>query len=234
LAAFSPQRLQYEYPNHQTVTMSKQTVSTIFSASIAALAGIFLFSGWAMAEQTVHATARYADQSELDEVRRDLEKIDGYASEGIYGSASVIVGRDIRARDVYRAYLDKAARISSDLLAVRPKLASQNETLTLQQLGALAQRLTVENAQFRDDFQHGENRFQTYRLIETAITSFEDAIHYWRLSNHFRKTYRGSARERAEDDEVLKFKLQKAMNAIDELKSILETREKLKQDLEEE
>jgi hypothetical protein len=213
--------------------MNKQTVSTILGASIAVLAGMILFSGWAMAQQTMHAAARYADQSELDEVRRDLEKIDGYASEGIYGSASVIVGRDIRARDIYRAYLDKAARISGDLVAVRPKLATQDETLTLQQLAALAQRLSVENSQFRDGFQHGENRFQTYRLIETAISSFEDAVNYWRLSNHFRKTYRGSARERAEDDEVLIIKVQTAMNAIDELKSILETREKLKQDLEE-
>lgn len=187
-----------------------------------------------MADKTVKAAASYADRAELEAVRRDLEKIDAYASEGIYDNASVIVGRDIRARDIYRAYIEKAADISGSLISIRPRLEMQDETLTLQQLGALSQRLSAQNSRFRDGFKHGENKFHTYRLIETAVTNFEDAINYWRLSNHYRKTYRGAARERIEDDEILKIKLQMAMNAIDELKVILQAREKLNRDLEEE
>lgn len=206
--------------------------STI-AVSIALVAGLFLFSGQAMADRTVKATASYVDRAELEAVRRDLEKIDAYATEGIYGSASVIVGRDIRARDIYRAYIEKAAQLSSNLITIRPKLEAQDETLSLQQLGALAQRLSAQNSQFRDSFKHGESKFQTYRLIETAVINFEDAINYWRLSNRFRKTYKGSARERIEDDEILKIKLQTAMNAIDELKVIMQTRDKLTRDLEE-
>jgi hypothetical protein len=55
----------------------------------------------------------------------------------------------------------------------------------------------------------------------------EDAIHYWRLSNHYRRFFRGSSKEHAEDDEILKIKLQTALNTIDELKAIMDTREAL-------
>ncbi len=202
--------------------------------SIVWLTGYFLFSEWGMAEKTVQAGARYTNSAELEGLKRDLDQIDGFASQGLYAEASVIVGKDIRARDVYQKYIKRAAGISNLLLGVKQKLNEQGDTVTLQQLGAICQRASLDNTRFRDTFSHGEDQFQTYRLIQKAIVNLEAAISYWRISNKYRKVYRGGARERMEDDEILKTKLVNAMNAIDELKTIMATREALSRDLEEE
>lgn len=179
-----------------------------------------------MDPKTVRGSARYTQPGEDGAIGRDLLQMDG----SLLGeSESVVIGQNIRTRALYRAYINRAVRISEPLLAIRPRLAAQDETLSLQQLGALSQRLVTQNADFRNSFRHGEQQLRSYRLIQTAIRNFEDAVRYWRLANHFRKTHRGSQLERDTDDEILKAKLQTALNAIDELQLLLKTREKLDQ-----
>ena len=141
------------------------------------------------------------------------------------------MGQDIKARDVYRAYLSRASAMSEELLSVRTRFDSQADTISLQGLGALAQRMTLNNQQFKGSFRHGEEKFQTYQLIEKAVTHLEAAIQYWRIANRYQRDYRGGVQDKLVDDEVLKTKLQIALNAIDELKAIVETREALSRDL---
>lgn len=214
--------------------MNKQTVLNFTLPSIGALLFFCLFSEWGMAETTVQAGAHYSNKPELQLIREDLEKIDGFVASGNYGEASVIVGQAIKARSIYKAYLEKASYISKELLMVRNRLGTQERTLTLQQLGALSQKLSLDNERFKGTFTHGEDQFQTYQLIQKAVGNLEDAISYWRISNHYRHIFRGSAREKLEDDELLQTKLQTAINAMDELKVIIDTREVLTRDLEEE
>lgn len=202
-------------------------------SSIVLVVAVCLFTEWGMAEKTVQAGASYSDKSELDAVKADLNKIDDYAAAGSYENASAIVGQDIKARGIYKAYLSRASEISNELLWVRKRLDLQDRTLTLQQLGALAQKLSLDNKRFRGTFTHGEEQFQSYQLIEKAVINLEDAISYWRLSNRFRRMYRGSASQKQEDAELLQTKLQTAMNAIEELNAIIETRDALSKDLQE-
>ncbi len=192
---------------------------------------VLLFTGWALAARTVKVHANYASNAELESVRKDLAKLDAYAKAGRYSDAGVLVGQDIKARDVYRIYLSRAGAMSEELLKVRTRLDHQADTISLQGLGALVQRMTLSNQEFKGSFRHGEEKFQTYQLIEKAITNLEEAIRYWRIANRYQRFYRGGAQERAADDEILKTKLQTALNAIDELKTIVETREALSRDL---
>lgn len=192
-----------------------------------------LFTEWGVAQKTVRAGAYYSNKAELVSLKRDLDQIDGYASQGLYGEASVVVGKDIKARGIYRQYLKQAAAISDELLTVKRKMDLQAGTVTLQQLGAICQKVSLTNSRFRGTFQHGEDHFQTYQLIQKAVSNLEAAISYWRIANRYRKVYRGGATERAEDDEILKTKLSLAMNAIEELKTIMETRKALSDNLEE-
>jgi hypothetical protein len=202
--------------------------------SIGLLLTLFLFHERAVADhsvvtdQSVRAKASFTEGNSTDELRRDLAQIDQKAAEGMYGEASVLVGRNIKARDIYKNYLERAEGISGQLLSVRPRLT---ETFTLQQLGAFTQSLSAENLRFKGTFTHGEEKFQTYQLIQTAIHNLEDASNYWRIANRYRSLYRGSLREHMEDDQILKLKIQTALNAIDELKSIVHTRESLSKDL---
>jgi hypothetical protein len=214
--------------------MRKQKLNIGISvASIAICLGLFLFAGWAIAEKTIRTGTSFPDKAELEAVKRDLAEIDSDASAQAYGNASVIIGQDIKARDVYRLYLKHAEGISADLLNVRKQLDLQARTVNLQQLGALTQRLSLDNARFKNAFTHGEEEFHTYQLIEKAVISLEDAVRYWRIANEYRPIYRGSAREKGEDDEILKLKLQTAMNAADALSAIIDTRKALEQDLDE-
>jgi len=208
-------------------------VKPSFALIIGVVGVIFLFSGWVLAEKTVRATASYSGAAELDAVKRDLAQLDAYASAGKYGDAGVLIGQDIKARDVYRLYLGRASQMSDELMSVRKTMLQQANTITLQQLGALAQRLTLNNLYFKRGFNHGEQQFQTYKLIEKAVGNLEDAINYWRISNRYRHIYRGGAMDRVADDEILKTKMETAMNAIDELKAIVEAREALTRDLTE-
>lgn len=213
--------------------MNKRLLTAYSVSSIIALLGFCLFSEWGVAEKTVRAGASFTDKAELEQLKTDLGKIDGLSTEGLFGEASVIVGRDIRARDIYGRYIKRAASISEELLTIRKKLNAQGDTINLQQLGAICQRISLSNTRFKDTFQHEESQFQSYQLIQKAIGNLEAAISYWRISNQYRKVYRGGVRERMDDDEVLKVKLMTAMNAIEELKTIMQTREALSRDLDE-
>jgi hypothetical protein len=145
----------------------------------------------------------------------------------------IIVGGEIKPHDRYRAYLAHAAEISRDLLHVRDILESQGRRLNLQQLGALTQRLSVGRDRFRESLAPGEETFETYRLINRAVTSLEEAIVYWRVANRYRPWLRGSLAERAEDEDILQLKLQAAVNAIDALGDVVKMRQTLSRDLDE-
>jgi hypothetical protein len=196
--------------------------------SIGLIILLFLFHGRAFADQSMQANARFTQGDNLAEVRQDLAKIDEKAAQGLYAEASRLVGRNISTRDIYRSYLEQADSISRQLLAIQPRLS---QTLSLQQLGALTQSLSAENQRFRNAFTHGEEQFYTYQLIQTAIQNLEDACSYWRIANRYRALYRGSGQEHASDDQILRIKLQTALNAIDQLKVITHTRESLAKDL---
>jgi hypothetical protein len=178
-------------------------------------------------------SAQPAEPLDMAQVREDLAVIDARVSTGAYENGELVVGETIKARDIYRTYLKKAAELSEELVSVRQKLDLNKQTVSLQQLGAMSRNLTAENAHFKDTFRFGEDKFQTYQLIEKAVYNLEDAIKYWQMTNRFRWLYRGSSGERDEDDAILKIKLQTAVNAIDELKVILETRETLSRNLDE-
>ncbi|WP_373532132.1 hypothetical protein [Vampirovibrio sp.] len=214
--------------------MNKRFLYQWIALSITAAVGFCLFSEWGVAEKTVQAEARYQNPTDLEILKNDLNKLDNLASDGLWGEASVIVGQDIRARDIYTRYVEKAAKISGELLKVGKRLSEEDATVSLQQLGAICQKVSLTNTRFKNTFQHGEEQFQTYQLIQKAIGNLESAISYWRVSNRYRKIYRGGARERLEDDEILKTKLLTATNAIDELKTIMTTQEALSRNLEEE
>lgn len=192
-----------------------------------------LFAGWAMAEKTVTAKARISSDAELAQLKQDLDKLDTLVSQGLVGEASVLVGQEIRARDIYRRYLDKAASMSQELLRVNEKINTAGQDISLQQLGAICQKVSLANLRFKSAFQHGEDQFQSYQLIQTALSNLEAATEYWRVSNRYRKVYRGGAKEQMEDDEILRVRLLKAVNAIDELKTLMETRAALSKNLEE-
>ena len=210
-----------------------RTVKRALSHIISICLFLFLFTGWAFAEKTVKVEANYSPSAGLESVKQDLAQLDGYASEGKYDEAGVLIGKDIKARDIYRGYLSRASEMSTELLSVREKMSLQLDTLSLQELGALSQRLTLNNLRFKEGFSHGEQKFQTYKLIEKAVSNLEDAIYYWRTSNRFRHLYRPAVTDKKIDDEVLKTKLETAMNAIEELKAIVEAREALTRDLTE-
>ncbi|MEB3287700.1 MAG: hypothetical protein VKJ04_09370 [Vampirovibrionales bacterium] len=140
---------------------------------------------------------------------------------------------------VYLSYLSKVNAMSEGLLALKERFDKQmavlpnKETppqlvLSLQELGAMSQKLSADNRRFKSQFEYGENDYQSYRFIEQAVSSLEDATTYWRLSNRYRSLYRAEAREKSEDDELLTIKLQTALNAIESLKNIQLMRERLK------
>lgn len=195
---------------------------------------IFPFSKWAIAETTRELSLSSQNQNDAKAAQAALQKLDSATLRGEIDNSSVIEGQELKARSLYRAYLKQASVISDELLDIRKRMQAQAGTITLSQLGALVQSLSSENKRFKQSFTHGEEKFQSYRLIEKALTNLEDSIHYWRLSNHFRTSARGGAQERVEDDEILKVKLQTALNAIQELERITATRKALTQQLFEE
>lgn len=213
--------------------MNKRYLCQWIALSITVALGSCLFSEWGIAEKTVRGEARYQNPAELETLRNDLKELDNLASEGLKGEAPVIVGQEIRARDIYGRYIEKAAKISDELLKVKTRLSDQQGTVSLQQLGAICQKVSLTNTRFKNTFQHGEEQFQTYQLIQKAIGNLESAISYWRVSNRARKIYRGGTKERMEDDEILKIKLLTATNAIEALKTIVDTQQTLSRNLEE-
>jgi cob(I)alamin adenosyltransferase len=143
----------------------------------------------------------------------------------VWQNETVIVGDELKAASRYQQYLSKAASISQELLNVREELLTQGGTLSLQQLGALSQDLTMQYETFKKQLNPQEKQFQSAQLIETAITSLDEAIDYWRTSNRYRRWERGAATNRTEDDEILQLKLQTANTAISNLSGIVKTRQ---------
>lgn len=203
---------------------------------ICALAAL-LFCGAMPDASRVRAQTASEESRSIDAIRRDLGQLDrqvmkaavyqgGIAGEALPGTD----GQPIKPREVYATYLTKADSLSTRLIKLGEQLKPKGDTsgmtppLSLQQLGALTQRLSAENVRFRDSFKHGEDQFESYRLIQTAIYNLEDTITYWRLANRYRRLYRGLEAEKQADDEVLRTKLQAAMQAIDRLKAIQEMR----------
>ncbi len=158
--------------------------------------------------------------TDINDVRSDLAVLDAQ----IYGSATAnvpqLTGTRLKARDLYHAYLARASTLTNSLYKVKKEITLNQNSLSLQHLGALTQRLSSENRQFADTFKYGEEAFQSYQLIQKAVLNLEEAVEYWRLANKYRKLYRGSVLEKAEDDEILQVKIQTALTAIEDLKKI--------------
>lgn len=173
---------------------------------------------------------------EVRQVVDDLKKLDAVVYDGdVTGQSSNASTQDrlinsetgnsfatasLESRQIYRDYLIKSQKIRDDLLMVKSRMDSTNWTLSLQQLGALSQGVSAQNTRFSRMFNHGEEGFRSYQLIQKAIHSLEEAIGYWRLSQQYKKTFRATAREQAADDQVLKIKLQTALTAIEDLKAL--------------
>jgi hypothetical protein len=171
--------------------------------------------------------------ADLDEVRADLAKIDVRIETGPESVESMLQTVDIKTRSIYQAYLDQAGTLSQKLLTLRETINTRKQTLTLQQLAAMSQALSVENKRFKRGFHHGEEEFHSYQLIQKAVTNLEELVQYWRLANRYRSLYRGSTLALAEDDLFLKNRLQTALFAIDDLKAIREVNRLLDENLNE-
>ncbi len=181
-----------------------------------------------------------AEPVDLSEVRADLQKLDatlygggtagepgeGTPENGLNSGMNGGLGEldlpaaDLTTRAIYRDYLRRASGISRTLLSIQRRMDAANWTLSLQQLGALSQGVVSQNERFRDTFDHGEESFYSYQLIQQAVTELDSAMDYWRKTNRYQSTYRGTTIEKADDDEVLKLKLEKVFSIIEELKAL--------------
>jgi len=153
---------------------------------------------------------------------KDLLKSEG---DGVAENESLIVGESLKAPSRYHQYLLKAADISEELLSVREELLTDGGMMSLQQLGALAQDFSRQYDSFRSQLTPAEQKFQSAMLIETAVRSLNEAIDYWRTSNHFRRWGHGSYTDKIDDTQILQLKLQTANTAIGNLSGIVKTRQ---------
>ncbi|MBK8190236.1 MAG: hypothetical protein IPK79_07265 [Vampirovibrionales bacterium] len=133
----------------------------------------------------------------------------------------------------YRAYLQKADEMTRQLMAFRERLRQRQGDITLQQLGAFCQSLRMERAQLRERLGQGEDKFHSYRLMSAAVTHLEDAWRTWRRVNLFRADLRSSTLEAAMDDDAVQIKLQRAQQAIEDLRVITQARAELDRELNE-
>ena len=171
--------------------------------------------------QAPTAVSPEAFHQEMVRLRNLLKMENGTAAQ----NDSVIVGEDLKAASRYRQYLAKAADISQELLSVREELLTEGGKLSLQQLGALSQEFSMQYAHFKKQLTPAETKFQSTQLIETAVTSLDQAIEYWRTSNHFRRWEHSNNTDKTDDDEILQLKLQTANTAIGNLSGIVKTRQ---------
>jgi hypothetical protein len=155
----------------------------------------------------------------VQHVKNDLQKLDAVIYDsGVQGQPTLsAANNNLTAREIYRAYVTKAEALRTDLVRVKTRMDESDWNLSLQQLGAMAQQVATRNTRFSREFKYGEDGFYSYKLIEKAARALDDAVSYWREANKYRLLYRGTAREQAEDDEVLRVKLQTALSAIEEL-----------------
>lgn len=171
---------------------------------------------------------------DLERIREDLSVVDEQVfASGTGGSPPVQVileKTDIKTRDIYRAYLEKASGITGELMMVRDVMEKQQGDLSLQQLGSLLQALKAQNRHFRETFEHGEEEFQSYQLIQKAVDNLDDAWNYWRSANRYRRVYRPTVLNEMENDRILGVKLQAARQAIEDLHEIGEVRQALDRD----
>jgi hypothetical protein len=167
------------------------------------------------------AVSPEAFRQEMAQLRNLLKNEGGSPLE----NDSVIVGGELKATSRYRQYLNKAADISQELLNVREQLLTEGGKLSLQELGALSQEFTMQYEHFSKQLSPYEKSFQSAQLIETAVSSLDEAIDYWKTSNHYRRWEHGSNTDKADDDEILQLKLQTANTAIGNLSGIVKTRQ---------
>jgi cell division FtsZ-interacting protein ZapD len=153
---------------------------------------------------------------------KNLLKSEG---DGAAENETLIIGEALKAPSRYHQYLLKAADISEELLSVREELLTDGGTMSLQQLGALAQDFSRQYDSFRNQLTPSEQKFQSAMLIETAVKSLNEAIDYWRTSNHFRRWGHGNYTDKIDDTQILQLKLQTANTAIGNLSGIVKTRQ---------
>ncbi|MBX2860270.1 MAG: hypothetical protein KTR14_03485 [Vampirovibrio sp.] len=156
-------------------------------------------------------------------VLADLQAIDASTASGSRPVVVKLRKLDVDTRQVYQAYVERAADISQELVRVKKWADVKGGMLNLQHLSARTQQVQMKNQEFAQAFDHGEEEFYTYQLIQKAVASLEDAVTYWRHANTYREMFRGSTLNQYEDDETLKIKLKTAFNAIQELDRIRET-----------
>lgn len=199
---------------------------------------LLLLAGLLMVLNSVCATPRYLaygpQQGGNDPFSpSELQQLDARIESGPRAFQAEIKTVNIKTRDIYKAYLIKASTLTRKLTKIKSEADKRQDRFSLQRLAAMTHALSMENTTFRGTFEHGEDKFYSYQLIEKAVTSMEDAVSYWRQSNQTRQLYRGSALDKVEDDEILKLKLQAAFSAIEQLKGIENVRQVLDKNLQE-
>lgn len=169
------------------------------------------------------------------DVQAELQKIDGYIQSSPNSEAQnnevLNHSQPLKPRDLYRQYIAKTSQISQQLLRLKQESDTRKGGFSLQRLGALTQSLAAENANLNQQIRQGETALQSYQLIQKAITTLEDTVAYWRVSNRYRSLYRGTLQDKTDDDEILRVKLEAAFQAIEELKELEKVREALDKSL---
>lgn len=138
---------------------------------------------------------------------------------------------DSRQGQQYQAYLEKADAMTRKLFRFRDRMRQQQGDITLQQLGAFCHSLRMERNALRAQLAGDQMQFESYRLMDTAVSHLEDAWRTWRNVRQFRENARSDTLAVAADDEALRIKLQRAQEAIEALHAISQAREALQRDL---
>ncbi len=128
---------------------------------------------------------------------------------------------------MYANYVEAADPISQKLIHILERFEASPEGLSLQALGGYVQWLSAENKRFKDQFQYGEETFASYKLIQQATNDLVGVWQYWRLSDNFKESFRGTKRAAFQDNQVIRVRLQSAREAIVELKELSELRASL-------
>ncbi len=177
------------------------------------------------------APPSFSSAQEQATVCADLARIDAAAVGGNYENASVIIGKSLEGRHIYRDYLAAADVISQNLLKLKTDLGQESGEISLQELGAKTQQVNADYAMLIKSLTHGETAFESFGLIRKAVTSLDDATRYWRLARRYRPVFRSGVVDKRDDDDILSLKIRTALEAIGSLDEIIKTRDALTKDL---